>query len=114
MEKSNNIVLLAKVTNPKTVSDMHPISLLPFPGKLFENLLSQRLKRYLGDNYILTEKQHRFRKQKSTLSAIVDFLHEVYKNLSERESTYVVYLDLKKAFDTVSHKIPIILKNWVR
>ena len=32
-------------------------------------------------------------------------MHEVYSNLNEGKDTYIVYLDLKKAFDTVSHDI---------
>ena len=53
----------------------------------------------------MSNKQHGFRKKKSTLSAIVEFLHDVYKDQSLSKDTYVVFLDLKKAFDTVSHKI---------
>ena len=51
------------------------------------------------------KKKHGFRKQKSTLSAIVEFLHDVYINVNEMKNTYVIYLDLKKAFDSVSHTI---------
>ena len=42
--KRATIVPLPKVSNPKTVSDMRPISLLPFPGKVMEMIVSQRLK----------------------------------------------------------------------
>ena len=99
------IVPLAKVTNPKTASDMRPISLLPFPGKIMEILVSKRLKSYLELHNILSDKQHGFRKKRSTLSAIVEFLHGVYDHHNEAKDTYVIYLDLKKAFDTVSHQI---------
>ena len=103
--KQATIVPLAKITNPQTVSDMRPISLLPLPGKILEIMVSKRLKHYLEENNILCRKQHGFRKKRSTLSAIVEFLHDVYRNLNENKDTYIVYLDLKKAFDTVSHDI---------
>ena len=103
--KKATIVPLPKVANPKTVSDMRPISLLPFPGKIMEMIVSHRLKSYLDANKLLSKKQHGFRKKKSTLSAIVEFLHDVYRDQSLMQETYVVFLDLKKAFDTVSHKI---------
>ena len=103
--KKAMIVPLAKVANPKTVSDMRPISLLPLPGKILEIIMSKRLKHFLEENNILCNRQHGFRKKRSTLSAIVEFLHEVYNNLNENKDTYIVYLDLKKAFDTVSHDI---------
>ena len=103
--KRATIVPLPKISNPKTVSDMRPISLLPFPGKIMEMIISQRLKAYLDENNILSKKQHGFRKKKSTLSAIVEFLHDVYMDQAILQDTFVVFLDLKKAFDTVSHKI---------
>ena len=70
-----------------------------------EIIISQRLKRFLNINDVLSTTKNGFRKQKSTLSAIVEFLHDVYTNVNEMKNTYVIYLDLKKAFDTVSHKI---------
>ena len=84
---------------------MRPISLLPLPGKILEIIISKRLKHFLRANNILCTRQHGFRKKRSTLSAIVEFLHDVYGNLNENKDTYIVYLDLKKAFDTVSHDI---------
>ena len=103
--KKAMVVPLPKVTNPKTVSDLRPVSLLPLPGKILEIIISKRLKYFLEENKILCDRQHGFRKKRSTLSAIVEFLHDVYNNLNENKDTYIVYLDLKKAFDTVSHKI---------
>ena len=103
--KKATIVPLPKIANPKTVTDMRPISLLPFPGKIMEMIVSKRLKTYLDVNQLLSKKQHGFRKKKSTLSAIVEFLHDVYQDQLLMQDTYVVFLDLKKAFDTVSHKI---------
>ena len=105
--KYSNVIPLPKVPNPKTASDMRPISLLPLPGKIFEHIISARLKKYLDVNDILTEKQHGFRKKKSTLSAIIELLNNIYEKINSQLDSYIIYLDLKKAFDTVSHKILI-------
>ena len=102
--KKAMVVPLPKVASPKTVSDMRPISLLPLPGKILEIIISKRLKQFLDENKILCNR-HGFRKKRSTLSAIVEFLHDVYNNLNENKDTFIVYLDLKKAFDAVSHNI---------
>ena len=84
---------------------MRPISLLPLPGKILEHIIIKRLKNYLEINTILTNKQHGFRRRKSTLTAIVELLNNVYKNIDMRLDSYIIYLDLKKAFDTVSPKL---------
>ena len=103
--KRSTVIPLSKINVPKSASDMRPISLLPLPGKIMERIISNRLKQYLQDHDILTEKQHGFRKKRSTLSAIVEFLHNIYNNLSAGFDSNIIYLDLKKAFDTVHHKM---------
>ena len=65
--KEGTIIPLTKVSNPKTASDMRPLALLPLPGKILERIISDRLKLFLNDYSILTEKQHGFGKGKSTL-----------------------------------------------
>ena len=81
--KRSTVIPLWKINFPKSASDMRPISLLPLPGKIMEHIISNRLKTFLQDHNILTEKQHGFREKKSTLSAIVELLHDIYNNLSE-------------------------------
>ena len=60
--KKGTIVPLPKINIPKTASDLRPISLLPLPGKVLEHIISKRLKAFLYERNILTEKQHGFRK----------------------------------------------------
>ena len=54
-------------------------------------------------NKLLSDVQHRFRKGKSTVSAIAAFFNELYKNINENKNSYIIYLDLKKAFDTIMY-----------
>ena len=81
------------------------IALLPLPGKILEHIISKRLKNYLNLYDILTDRQHGFRKGHSTLLAIMEFLHVIYSTVNNNCDTYIIYLDLKKAFDTVSHDL---------
>ena len=103
--KVSIVVPLPKTAAPTVASDMRPISLIPLPGKILEHLISMRLKVYLDNNNILAANQHGFRKGHSTITAINTLLNDIYKNVNSLSETYLVYLDLKKAFDTVSHKI---------
>ena len=105
--KTSIVVPIPKISNPKFASDLRPISLIPLPGKILEHLISTRLKDYIHNNNILTGNQHGFRKEHSTISSVTTLLDNIYSNLNRYEDTFLIYLDLKKAFDTVSHEILI-------
>ena len=103
--KMSTVVPLPKVPNVESVSDLRPIALLPLPGKILEQIVGARLKSYLEENNYLSEHQHGFRKGRSTTSSILAFLNDVYLNINTKKPTYAVFLDLKKAFDTISHQV---------
>ena len=48
-----------------------------------------------------------FRKQMSTSLAIIELVEEITNSLDNHEATVWVFIDLKKAFDTVDHSILI-------
>ena len=103
--KFGTVVPIPKQDNITEVTNLRPISLLPMPGKLLEKMVCNRLKQYLETNHILSECQFGFRKGMSTSNAISSLLDEIYNNLNNCKTTFAVFLDLKKAFDTVSHNV---------
>ena len=105
--KTSIVIPIPKIYNPIHASDMRPISLIPLPGKILEHLISKRIKTFLAQNKVLSENQHGFRKSHSTITSICTLLHNIYNNVNHKKDTYLLYLDLKKAFDTVSHNILI-------
>ena len=94
---------LPKVTNPKIASDLRPVALTPLPGKLMEKLMRARLQLSLDANKILVDNQHGFRKERSTITAVCKFLDIIYTSLNKFKNPTVIFLDLKKAFDTIAH-----------
>ena len=82
-----------------------PISLLPTISKILEKLLATRLIKFLTKYKILSKDQFGFRAKFSTEYAIVDIYDKLIKNLDEKKSSCAIFLDLAKAFDSVSHQI---------
>ena len=65
------------------------------------------MKNFLTNNSILVPNQHGFRKSHSTINSICTLLGDIYSKTNEIKETCLIFLDFKKAFDTVSHKILI-------
>ena len=57
------------------------------------------------ENNILYDKQFGFRKGHSTSHAIITLVNKVSKSLDEGKIVGGVYLDIRKAFDSISHQI---------
>ncbi len=97
---------LAKATpifkegNKADCENYRPISVISAVAKLFEKLVYLQLSSFLRLNGILVEQQSGFRHQHSTETALLSSTNE-YRGLLSG----VLFLDLKKAFDTVDHHI---------
>ena len=57
------------------------------------------------ENKILYDKQFGFRKGHSTSHAIITMVNKVSKSLDKGKIVGGVYLDIRKAFDSISHQI---------
>ena len=60
---------------------------------------------FLEDNEFLSDKQNGFRKDSLTLGSIVNLTSDIFEAINDRKCTVATFIDLKKAFDTVNHKI---------
>ena len=64
-----------------------------------------RLTKFLSDNSILYNHQYGFREGHSTQLALLEISDTFYKLLDNKNIIFSLYLDLRKAFDCVDHKI---------
>ena len=99
------VVPIHKKGNVDSATNYRPISLLPVVGKVFERLLGAQLVEHLEGYQHLEVGQHGFRASKSAgtaLCALVDKIVDCYEG---HEYCEVSFLDLSKAFDTVSHEL---------
>ena len=69
-----------------------------------EKVLHQSIQHHIEDNDILTQNQAGFRKNKSTGSMLTKLTDNCLQNMDEGKPTICIFIDLKKAFDTICHK----------
>ncbi len=60
---------------------------------------------FLNDNDLLSKEQSGFRHLHSTLTAMLDATDQWYTNMDNGLINAILFVDLKKAFDTIDHKI---------
>ena len=69
-----------------------------------EKLIYSRLMNYLNKNSKLHHNQYGFRSGLSTSHALLDVVTTAYDNINKMLYTLLIFIDYKKAFDTVCHK----------
>ncbi|CAB4028024.1 Hypothetical predicted protein, partial [Paramuricea clavata] len=94
-----------KEGNKTDCGNYRPISVISVVAKLFEGLVYNQLRTFIADNSILVEQQSGFRSQHSTETALLGSTNEWLYNMDSGLINGVLFLDLKKAFDTVDHEI---------
>ena len=87
------------------MNNYHPISVISAIGKVFERIVYNQLSSYLSENNILSKYQSGFRSFHSTVTALLEATDNLVFNRDSGYVNAVVFLDLKKAFDTASHSI---------
>ena len=86
-------------------NNYRPISVISVIAKTFEKIIFDQLYNYLTINKLLNESQSGFRPRHSTLTALLNVTNDWYSNIDDGLLNLVIFLDLKKAFDTVDHAV---------
>ena len=87
------------------MSNYRPISVISIVTRIMEKLIHNQIYEYLIKENLLANSQHGFRPNHSTLTALLDITNRWYQNMDIGQLNGVIFLDLKKAFDTVNHDI---------
>ena len=74
-------------------------------SKIIESIVYKRLYEYLITNKLLSDSQFGFRSGHSCSDALLCILSRIWTEKNKGNKVCIVTLDLKKAFDTVSHEI---------
>jgi len=77
-----------------------------------ESIIKDKLMRFLESNDLLCKEQHGFRSGRSCLTNLLETFENWTKALDEGYGLDVVYLDYRKAFDSVPHWLIEKLKSF--
>ena len=74
-------------------------------SEIYEQVLCNRLVKFLDKHNVITPTQYGFQKGISTTHAILDIVTNAFDNIHRKKFSGLIFLDLQKAFDTVNHSI---------
>ena len=105
--KLAKVIPIFKSGDPHIFGNYRPISLLPSFSKILEKTVSQKLMDYLNSQKLLYKDQYGFRSKHSTYHPILNLLNQITTENDKPTKNYTVsvFIDLSKAFDTISHKL---------
>ena len=103
--KIAKVTPLHKKGSREDPGNYRPISVLPVIGKIFEKLINGRLIQFLETNDALYNHQYGFRKKYSTKLSLINLTNATLKSIDEGKVTLGIFIDFKKAFDTINHDV---------
>ena len=103
--KSSRVSPVYKNGTRNKPSNYRPISVIHTVVKMFEKTVYDQLYEYLNGYNLLNASQSGFRSLHSTLTALLEATNSWSVNIDNGLVNGVVFIDLKKAFDTIDHKI---------
>ena len=118
------IIPLYKARENDLFTNYRPVSLLPQFSKILEKIYYSRLDKFISKHDILSNSRYDFMQKMSTNLALLELVEELTSSIDKKNKTIGVFIDLKKAFDTIDHDILLkkldryvvrgISNNWLR
>ena len=101
--KIAKIIPIFKNGQKPEFTNYRPISILSQFSKILETLFNLRLEQFLDANKIISDSQYGF--SMSTVHAAAELVDQMLSAIDGQRCCAGVFIDLKKAFDTVDHEL---------
>ena len=102
--KLTKVIELYKSKDITLAINYRPISLLPIIAKLLDKIVNTQLMDHLMTNDLISPTQYAFRPGSNTTMALQSILSSIHTHRKGKQPTLAVYVDLSKAYDTISHE----------
>ena len=103
--KVAKVIPLHKGGSTEELNNYRPISLLSVFDKIIEKIMHAKLYSFLEEHGILFKNQFGFRKKCNTAHSLLEITEQIKESIDNGKFGCGIFIDLKKAFDTVNHKI---------
>lgn len=103
--KIAKVIPIFKSGDSAIPDNYRPVSTLSVLNKILEKMLINRLVNFLDRYNILYSMQYGFRNGSSTTVAITELVDKILEDTDSKKYVGALFLDLKKAFDTLNHGI---------
>ena len=103
--KLAKVVPLHKKGDTSLESNYRPISILSVCSKILERAVHHQLIDFLEKEKLFSKNQYGYRKRRSTEDATIFLIDNIRKSIDKGNLVGALFVDLSKAFDTLSHAI---------
>lgn len=120
----SRVSCINKIPKPISVNDFRPISISSSCCKAMESIIVNHLMCHLQSSDFFSTSQFGFLPKRDCQLQLIKCLHDWCSSLDVSVPVDCIYLDLKKAFDSVDHEIlltklsklnlSVYLLNWIR
>lgn len=102
--KTARITPVHKSGNRHDPANFRPISITCAASKILEHVILKHITSFLDAESILTPFQHGFRRGLSTVTQLLELVHDLSLGIDSRKQIDLILLDFSKAFDRVTHQ----------
>ena len=103
--KSAKVVPILKSGEANSMDNYRPISVLNCLSKIIERIVFNTIYASFTEENLFHKLQSGFRHNHSTATAMIYLIDTIYQDMDENKITGALFLDLRKAFDTINHTI---------
>ena len=104
MWKQAKVTAIFKKGNRTSANNYRPVSLTCLLCKLMETLIRNKIMDHMQENNLICREQHGFTPRRSCVAQLLDTLDCWTEILDNGGSIDAIYMDFRKAFDSVPHR----------